>query len=353
LGENLRAFARACRQDAIPFNVKDVDMRLTTRQADRSITAHVSEVLRHNCAVYCLNPDMMKPIQSILVESRAAGRRNIGYWFWELEQIPDEWSHFIAEVDEIWVATEFIADAMRRATDKPVLKIPTPIDVTLPRSYSRGEFGLPDDRFLFLFSFDFHSFAARKNPEAAVRAFQRAFAPERRDAGLVIKSINGRNKPAAMQAMRNLIGDDDRIVIVDEFFTRDQVSGLQSVVDAYLSLHRAEGLGLGLAESMFLGKPVIGTRYSGNLEFMDDTNSCLVDCTMIPIRKGEYLYDDARFRWADPDVEQASRWMRRLVDDAAFRERIAKKGRDDIHARFTYAGAAALIRRRLADLGLL
>jgi glycosyltransferase involved in cell wall biosynthesis len=166
---------------------------------------------------------------------------------------------------------------MRRATDKPVVKISTPIDVKLSRVYTRSEFGLPDDRFLFLFSFDFNSFAARKNPEATIRAFQRAFAPSRRDVGLVIKSINGRNKPEGMRTMRDLIGSDDRIAIVDEFFSRDEVSGLQSVVDAYVSLHRAEGLGLGLAESMYLGKPVIGTRYSGNLEFMDDANSCLVD----------------------------------------------------------------------------
>jgi glycosyltransferase involved in cell wall biosynthesis len=353
LGENLRAFARACERDAIPFIVRDVDLRLKTRQADRSIAAHVSEVLRHGCALYCLNPDMMKPVRPLLVESAAVGRRNIGYWFWELEQIPAQWAQSIADIDEIWVATEFIATAMRHATDKPVVKIPTPIDVAMSRAYTRSEFGLPDDRFLFLFSFDFNSFAARKNPEAAIRAFQRAFARGRRDVGLVVKSINGRNKPKAVHALRELIGGDDRVVIVDEFFSRDEVSGLQSVVDAYVSLHRAEGLGLGLAESMYLGKPVIGTRYSGNLEFMDDANSCLVDCVLVPIRKGEYLYDDDRFRWAEPDVGQAANWMTRLADDAEFRTRIAERGRNDIRTRFTYANAAALMRRRLSELGLL
>jgi glycosyltransferase involved in cell wall biosynthesis len=353
LGENLRAFARACERDAIPFIVRDVDLRLKTRQADRSIAAHVSEVLRHGCALYCLNPDMMKPVRPLLVESAAVGRRNIGYWFWELEQVPAQWAQSIADIDEIWVATEFIATAMRHATDKPVVKIPTPIDVAMSRAYARSEFGLPDDRFLFLFSFDFNSFAARKNPEAAIRAFQHAFARERRDVGLVVKSINGRNKPEAVRAIRDLIGGDDRVVIVDEFFSRDEVSGLQSVVDAYVSLHRAEGLGLGLAESMYLGKPVIGTRYSGNLEFMDDANSCLVDCTLVPIRKGEYLYDDERFRWAEPDVEHAAHWMARLADDTPFRTRIAERGRSDIRTRFTYASAAALMRRRLSALGLL
>ena len=86
---------------------------------------------------------------------------------------------------------------------------------------------------------------------------------------------------------------------------------------------------------------------------MDDTNSCLVDCKLIPVRKGEYLYDDDRFRWADPDTDHAAYWMQRLVDDAEFRKRIAARGRDDIRTRFTYARAATLMRRRLSDLGLL
>ncbi|NDP41906.1 MAG: glycosyltransferase, partial [Aromatoleum sp.] len=353
LGESLRALAKACVVGGIPFAVQDVDLGLITRQADRSIAAHVVDELSHRCAVFCLNPDMMRPIRSLLVDGTAAGRCNVGYWFWELEQVPREWDHAFADVDEIWVATEFIADAMRRATRKPVVKIPTPIEVTVSRPYTRTEFGLPDDRFFFLFSFDFNSFITRKNPDACIAAFMRAFGPARRDVGLVIKSINGARQPEKLRAMRDLIGGDDRIVIVDGFYSRDQVSGLQSVVDAYASLHRAEGLGLGLAESMYQGKPVIGTRYSGNLEFMDDDNSCLVDCTLVPIRKGEYLYNDERFRWADPDIEHAAHWMRRLVDDAGFRRRIAARGRHDIRTRFTQANAAALMRRRLSELGLL
>jgi len=353
LGENLRAFAKACVEGGIPFGVKDVDMRMKTRQADLSLTTHIVDDLRHRCSMFCLNPDMMKPIRSLLVEGAAVGRYNIGYWFWELEQVPQQWDYAIADVDEIWVATQFIADGMRRATSKPVVKIPTPIEVTVSRPYTRAEFGLPDDRYLFLFSFDFNSFSLRKNPEAAIAAFKQAFGPARRDVGLVIKSINGANSLIKMRAMRELIEGDDRIVITDGFFSRDEISGLQSVVDAYVSLHRAEGLGLGLAESMYQGKPVIGTAYSGNLEFMDGHNSCLVDYSLVPIAKGEYLYDDERFQWAEPDIEQAAQYMRRLADDAQFRARIAARGQHDIRTRFTHANAANLMRERLRELGLL
>jgi glycosyltransferase involved in cell wall biosynthesis len=156
-----------------------------------------------------------------------------------------------------------------------------------------------------------------------------------------------------LRALQDLIGDDDRITIMDGFLNRDQVSGLESVVDAFVSLHRSEGLGLGLAESMFLGKPVIGTAYSGNLAFMDSENSCLVDYELVPVRKGEYLYDDSRFRWAEPDLEQAAYCMRRLADDAEFRNRIAQRGQQSIRERFTPAATAALMRKRLGELGLI
>jgi glycosyltransferase involved in cell wall biosynthesis len=353
LGESLRAFAAACALDGIPFIVKDVDMRIQARQADRSLAPHIADELRHRCSLYCLNPDMMKPLRALMTAAAAAGSYAVGYWYWELEYLPREWNDTVERVDEIWVATEFVAETMRRSSAKPVVKIPPPIEIKLSRPYQRAEFGLPDRCFLFLFSFDFNSFPNRKNPQGAVTAFKRAFGASRRDVGLVIKSINGANWPAKLRALQELVDGDDRIVIMDNFLSRDQVSGLESVVDAFVSLHRAEGLGLGLAESMYLGKPVIGTAYSGNLEFMSSENSCLVDYELVAVHKGEYLYDDSRFRWAEPDLEQAAHYMRRLADDADFRDRIAYRGQRDVRSRFTPAATATLLRQRLLELGLI
>ena len=199
--------------------------------------------------------------------------------------------HSLDDVDEVWVATDFIRAAVQRATTKPVTKIPTPVVPRVERAYRRADFGLPDDRFLFLFSFDFNAYSVRKNPEAVLAAFRRAFPPGRNDVGLVVKSINGRNRPDDLARIEALIAGDQRITLIDRRFTRDEVFGLQQVVDSYVSLHRAEGLGLGLAESMYFGKPMIGTRYSGNLEFMNAQNSCLVDFDLIPVPPGNYPID--------------------------------------------------------------
>jgi glycosyltransferase involved in cell wall biosynthesis len=353
LGESLRAFVGSCMVGKIPFIVKDVDMRVRARQADQSVAAHISRELQHRCSLFCLNPDAMQTLLPLAAATKAAGGRAVGYWYWELEDLPREWDYALETVDEIWVPTEFVAGAMRRSTTKPVVKIPPPIEVKLSRVYRRSDFRLPEDRFLFLFFFDFNSFVRRKNPDGPIAAFKRAFGAGRSDVGLVIKSINGGHRPERMRALEDLIAGDDRIIIKDEFLNRDQVSGLESVVDAFVSLHRGEGLGLGLAESMYLGKPVIGTAYSGNLEFMNHENSCLVDYELIAVRKGDYLYDDERFRWADPDIGHAAHYMLRVADDAEFRNRIASRGQRDVRSRFTPAATATLLRRRLLELGLI
>jgi glycosyltransferase involved in cell wall biosynthesis len=353
LGESLRLFAHSCAAGAIPFSVKDVCLPVASRQGDLSMAPYAADRLRYRCAMFCVNPDTLKLLRSQVARVQAAGGYRVGYWYWELSRIPREWEPALDLVDEIWVASEFVADAVRRTTGKPVVKIPPPIVLRMNRGYRRDEFRLPDDRFLFLFSFDYNSFSERKNPKGAIAAFQRAFPRSRRDVGLVIKSTNAASQPVRFAEITDLIGGDSRIIVMDQYLSRDQVFGLQSVVDAYVSLHRAEGLGLGLAESMYLGKPVIGTGYSGNLEFMTRDNSLLVDYNLVPVRKGEYLHHHEEFEWADPDLEQAARWMQRLADDAAFRTALGRRGEEDIRTRFTYEAAAVLMKRRLVELGLL
>ncbi len=352
LGESLRALARACEAGGVPFVVKDIEQQLATRQADRSVVRHLADDIRHRLSLMCVNPDMLKPVRGLLERTRSAGGRSVGYWYWELETTPRAWDPAFAAVDEVWCATEFVAAAIRRATSKPVVKIPPPIEVAMERRWGRGHFGLPADRFLFLFTFDYNSFVKRKNPEAVIAAFRAAFPRGRDDVGLVVKSVNGTRRPDRVEAILRAIDGDARIVHLDRFLSRDESYGLIEATDAYVSLHRAEGLGLGLAEAMALGKPAIATGYSGNLEFMHEGNSFLVDYKIVPVAPGEYLFDDERFVWADPDVEAAARQMRAVAGDPALRSRIAAAGREYVGMVMSRERAAAAIRRRLEELGI-
>jgi len=243
-----------------------------------------------------------------------------------------------------------VGDVVRRVTDKPVIKIPHAITVKLARSYQRGEFSLPENTFLFLFNFDFSSFVSRKNPWGAIEAFRRAFSSGEQDVGLVIKCYDGHRHPETMARLERLADEDPRILIVDRHLSREQMYGLQSLCDAYVSLHRAEGLGLGMAECMALGKPVIGTAYSGNLEFMNRENSCLVDYSLIPVKPGDYIYYEGGWMWADPDLDDAARYMRKLVNDPEYRQRIASRAAADIAAHYSQEVMGRAISKRLSVL---
>ena len=353
LGESMRSLARACAAGRVPFVVKDIEQHLTTRQTDSSIAGHLVDDIRHSVSLMCVNPDLLRQVRPVLLRTRAHGGIAVGYWYWELETTPRTWEPAYEIVDEVWCATQFVADAIARATDKPVIKIPPPLEVARPRDYRRDEFGLPEHRFLFLFTFDYNSFVKRKNPEAVIAAFREAFPRSREDVGLVVKSVNGANHPQRVAALMAHAGGDPRIVAIDRFLTRDESYGLMLATDAYVSLHRSEGLGLGLCEAMALRRPTIATAYSGNLEFMNSTNSLLVDYRLVPVARGDYLVDDERFVWAEPDIASAARCMRTLADDAPLRERLTEAGHKEITTRFTRERTAALIRERLAELRVL
>jgi glycosyltransferase involved in cell wall biosynthesis len=277
-------------------------------------------------------------------------RRVIGYWYWEIDAFPERWRPALDAVDEIWVASEYVAGIVRRATGKPVIRIPHAFDVALSRRYSRSEFSLPDGKFLFLLTFDFHSFVERKNPLAAIEAFTRAFPQGDDPAALVVKCMQGYRFPQQLDLLRHLAAKDPRILVVDRVLSRDQATGLQSVCDAYVSLHRAEGLGLGMAECMAQGKPVIGTAYSGNLDFMRADNSCLVDYTLIPVRPGDYVDYEPGWLWADPDIDHAARYMRRLVEDPDYRLGLGQRAAAAMRNGYSHGKAGAAIVERLAEV---
>jgi glycosyltransferase involved in cell wall biosynthesis len=281
-----------------------------------------------------------------------SGRYNVGFWFWELARFPEAWRGAIDLVDEIWVATDFVRDSVAADTEKPVRTIGVAVDATPSRPYSRAKFGIPDDTFTFLFSFDFASYVARKNPYAVVTAFRRAFPERGEQVSLVLKTINGHRNRDGLAALQAVAAGDARVRVLDGHLTRDEVFGLESAADCFVSLHRSEGFGLGLAESMSLGKPVIGTGYSGNLEFMNSGNSCLVGYKLIDVGQAEYPHAQGQV-WADPDVDHAAYFMRRLVDDPTFASGLGRRARADIAQDFSAeavgARMAGELRRILGD----
>lgn len=346
LAEGARLYARALLAEGYPVAIHDIVIEMPHGMDDSTLDSHICPKTPYATNLIFVNPDYLDQAMASIGRDQLGDRYTIACWFWELEKFPDEWLHALRRVDEVMVSTSFIRNAVAKVTDKPVWSVPLPVTQSPDSGLVRHDFGLEDDDFIFLNSFDFNSYLARKNPLAAIEAFRLAFADERPDVKLVIKSSNGHRHPEKLRALLNAAGADKRIIVRDEVIDRADLGALQRCADAYISLHRAEGFGLGLAECMRLGKPVVATAWSGNMDFMTSDNSCLVDYQLIAVREGEYLHHVGQ-RWAEPCVAQAAALMRRLVDDPAFAARIGNQAARDVRMQLSPHDAAKEIIRRI------
>lgn len=349
VAENLRAVAGSLEQTGADFDVMEIDAGPAYKAATTRFDDKVKKQSNKAIQLYCVNADQTRHVLSLLGKDNEKGRYKIGYWFWELSKFPKEWEHAIDLMDEIWAPSRFIESTLKSATTKPVIHMPVAVDFRMTGKYSRGYFGLPENEFLFLFSYDFHSFSQRKNPEAAIEAFVRAFPATDTRVGLVIKTVYGEQHPDEYVKLLEKALTDRRIHVINKVLQRDEMYGLIAACDSYVSLHRAEGFGLGLAEAMLLGKPVIGTAYSGNLDFMHPNNSCLVKHTMTAVPRDAYpcwLEQE----WAEPDIDHAAECMTRLVNDEVYRNEIAREGQAYIRKEHSFSAVGQKIKKRISAI---
>ena len=346
LGESARLYARALMDAGYPVALNDIAIDVPHGFDDRSLERHLGVPAQHRINVLFVNPDYLEEALASIGSAKQEGRYVMACWFWELERVPEQWLWALDKVDEIIVASAFVEQAFRRVTDKPILRVPIPLAEVADSGLSREQFGLPAHGFIFLNAFDFNSWWARKNPLAVIDAFRRAFPPARDDVRLLIKSSNGHRYPERMHQLLAAAAGDRRVLVRDGIIDHRHMRALYRCVDAYVSLHRAEGFGLGMAEAMALGKPVVATAWSGNLEFMTPENSCLVDYRMVPVGRDESPHGE-NAQWAEADVDHAARLLRQIADDPVFASKIGERAATDIRATLSPVAAAERMIARL------
>lgn len=254
---------------------------------------------------------------------------NIAVWYWELEKFPARWHPAFDYYDEIWVTTAFCRDSIADVSPVPVTKIDYPFYQSreTPEPDHAG-FGFKEGSYLFLFNFDFHSVLKRKNPDGLIAAFKKAFDPKKDDAILVMKSINARRYPELAEELKCAAAGLN-VAWINEHLDAPRMKQLFATADCYVSLHRSEGLGLGMAQAMGYGKPVIATGYSGNLDFTTPENSLLVKYTLTELDRNYGVYEQGNF-WAEPDTDHAAEQMRFLYENREAGVRMGAQGRSDI-----------------------
>jgi glycosyltransferase involved in cell wall biosynthesis len=258
--------------------------------------------------------------------------------FWELPRIPDHWVPALAGMDAVLVPSRFVEDSIRAGFGDlalpPLVRYPQSVSPPADIRPDRARWlGPRDHTTTVLVTFDPLSDFERKNPWGAIAAFQRAF-PDDDAVTLLVKVGNARavSGSPGMRRLETLAHGDPRVVLMRETLDREDLWNLYASCDIYLSLHRAEGLGLGPMEAMAVGKPVVATGWSGNMDFMDADNSVLVPFTLIPVANVSHrsYKGCGDQRWADPDMDAAAAALRGLAASPELRARVGAKARSTI-----------------------
>jgi glycosyltransferase involved in cell wall biosynthesis len=308
------------------------------------------ETGRYKTVIAAVNAELNEPLRNLFGKFFFQNTYVVGQWFWELEVAPPWYKPAYKYVKELWAPTRFIEQMLRKEAPKRIHVEYMPLPLRKPRvveNAQRSDLGL-DDRFMFLFTFDFMSVMKRKNPMGLIEAFKKAFAPNEGPM-LVLKCINGETRPESFAGMQAATDGRDDIIIMNKYLDSELSAALMNLCDCYVSLHRSEGLGLTIAEAMLLEKPVIATGYSGNLDFMSPKTSYLVPWKRVKVGDGAEAYS-AKATWAEPDLDAAAEMMRNVYINPEVAKVKAIAGKLDLEARFTPEQTGTRMKARLEKI---
>jgi glycosyltransferase involved in cell wall biosynthesis len=345
IGESARSTLRAALSVGLGTKAINIPHGCDHRK-NESIPSENFEARTYDINLFHVNPDHMSIAYTFLGSAFVAPRFNIGYWVWETKSLPDEWYQGSDLLDEVWTPSTFCREAIATKIDLPVVRIPHNVEPMVPPGINRGHFGLPEKGFMFLCMADFFSTPERKNPLGAIEAFVKAFNHGPEGVYLVVKVINSWWRPDAMELINQFAARNSSIIVIDGYLDRPRVNALINCCDCYVSLHRSEGFGLPIAEAMYMGKPVIATGWSGNMEFMDEENSLPVRFRMAEITKDAGPYKKGQV-WADPDLNHAAELMRRIVSDEDLAKLIRVRAESRIKTDFSPERIGRLMLGRL------
>jgi glycosyltransferase involved in cell wall biosynthesis len=274
------------------------------------------------------------------------GRYNIGIWLWESTRFPQKWYDRFAYYDEVWAPSAFIASTLSPISPIPVVRMPLALEpeVTGSRMNGRQRLQIPEGEFLYLFVFNFHSRLQRKNPMAVLESFKQTFRADER-ARLIIKCANASFDRAFLLEM-NRHAQGHRISIQDGQWSEQEMADLMEACDCYISLHRAEGIGLTISDAMAAGKPVIATGWSGNMDFMTVSNSYPIRYRLVQLEQKVAHYS-AGDTWAEPSIEHAAEMLRYVFEHRDEGGRIGAVARSDIQSTFSIGATGDRIADRL------
>jgi glycosyltransferase involved in cell wall biosynthesis len=351
-GEDVRSIYSALREVNISpividvFSHQEPEPSKLHQEIKRSLSKDFGKI-----NIFIINGDEVSAVLKRLNLDTLPAGLNIAYPAWELSNYPDEWSNLLNKFDEVWAQSKFTFNALSKSISRPVRHIPLPSESRLETFLSRQYFKIPEESFAFLFSFDFRSYISRKNPFSIINSFKKLINEKTENFPMLIVKVHGKAQSQKIkQQFQDAIGDlGNNVILIDTSLTDVEMRNLIRVCDCYVSLHRSEGFGRGMAEAMSMGRPVIATGYSGNLDFMDNSNSLLVDCEMVAVGDREYPHGEGQ-EWASPDEMQAFNYMKNILTCQQIYEGLSMRSRVSIRKTVGYKSVGLKMKNAFKEL---
>ena len=347
-GEDMRSTYRALRSILMRQTLTDI-YKLQSPDSDECkefVGACVNNSSDIN--IFHINGDEVEKALIHLGQSKLEDGYNIVYPAWELEHYPAEWAGQLDRFDEIWAPSQFIKSSLEAACKKPVIHMLLACEVVLTSFLTKRYFGLSEEDYIFLFFFDIRSYVTRKNPSAVIESFHKLLKEKPYSKVRLVIKVNGAEQDAGViQQLHNEVEDiAGHVSILYQVMTDNEIKNLVRCCDCFVSLHRSEGFGRGIAEAMCLGKPVIATAYSGNMDFMTRDTSLEVGYQLVQVEDNKYPYWKNQ-SWANADVVQASMHMMKLIDDPSYGYELGRRAKLHIHKTLSYQVSGSKYRERL------
>jgi len=351
IGESARSMVRAADAVGLTSALLSLKLNCKNRLGDKTYEARLQETNPYAVNVIHIDPPASRDLDHHHGETFRTSKYTIGYFAWELTEFPDSWMDTFDYYDEIWCPSEFSRQAISLKCPLPVLVMPHSIAVTEQTktcAQLRERFNLPKDQFLFLTLFDLNSYAERKNPKASLEAF-RLSGLSTTQAGLVVKVHNVESNPLEFDALKKALSEIPGTYLISDTLNRSDITALQTACDVFVSLHRAEGFGLALAECMALGKPVISTNFSAPAEFITANNGCPIDFTLVTLDRNIGPYTRGGV-WAEPNTKHAADTMRLLASDKALVSKLGQEAKRTIATHFSPSVIGERYKNRLETI---
>jgi glycosyltransferase involved in cell wall biosynthesis len=263
-----------------------------------------------------------------------AGKRNVGYTVWETDALPSHWLPLLNLPDKVLVPSGTNRTVfMDGGVTPPVTVVPHIRRHSWTEGSAadgvalRNQLGVPQDHFVF---YSINVWDPRKALADLVSVFSRAFCADDK-VSLVLKTSTAINVsslerrtaggiPERIRALQDGIAAETgrpcahvALIAADGLAGR-VVDALHATADCFASLSHGEGWGMGAFDAATLGKPLLIAPYGGPGDYLPADYPGFIDYTMVPVSGWTVgaSYQPPQ-RWAQPDLADAGRKMRRMV----------------------------------------